>query len=154
MKVKNTNVNKSHICAIRSLSVVLTSGRIQRRMRFISNGGAQVESFSRAKLYAQVGARIRKAREAKLPKMTQSDLATLLGVERTSITNIESGTQRATLLLLYGVAEKLGEPLGTLLPDVDDPSIREGTHTPIAEITVGKRKRTVPVAIKSVFDKV
>jgi transcriptional regulator with XRE-family HTH domain len=110
--------------------------------------------ISRKRLYAQVGARIKKAREAKTPKVTQSDLAKLLDIERTSITNIERGTQRATLLILYGVAQQLQAPLATLLPEVDDPAILEGVVTNLAEVTVGTRKRTVPTAIKSVFEKV
>jgi transcriptional regulator with XRE-family HTH domain len=98
--------------------------------------------------------RIRKARESRVPRLTQGDLAKRLDVERTSITNIETGTQRATLLLLYRVAQELQVPLGSLLPDLDDPAILEGNVTEVAEIVIGKQKKTVPAPVKSVFDKV
>jgi len=109
-----------------------------------------MESISREKLYAQVGVRIRKAREAQIPKVTQSGLAERLKVERTSVTNIEKGTQRATLQILYGIARELKVSLTALLPEIDDPSILTG----VAEVTVGKRTQTVPTAVKSVFEKV
>ncbi len=113
-----------------------------------------MQPISRTKLYAQVGARIKKARESKNPRFTQSELAKRLDIERTSITNIENGTQRATLLILYGVAQQLEVPLLELLPDVDDPMIAEATVSDVAEITLGKQKMTVPASVKSVFDKV
>lgn len=113
-----------------------------------------MQQISRTKLYAEVGARIRKTRESKVPRLTQGDLAKLLDVERTSITNIENGTQRATLLLLYGVAQQLQVPLTRLLPDLDDPVILEGMVSQVAEIVIGNQKKTVPASVKSVFDKV
>jgi len=113
-----------------------------------------MQKVSRTKLYTAVGSRIRDARESKVPRLTQEDLAGRLKVERTSITNIENGTQRATLLLLYGVAQELQVPLTSLLPDLGDPTILEGSVSEVAEIVVGKQKKTVPAPVKSVFDKV
>lgn len=113
-----------------------------------------MQKVSRTKLYTAVGARIRRVRESKIPKLTQGDLAGRLEVERTSITNIENGTQRATLLLLYGIAQELQVPLASLLPDLDDPTILEGSVSEVAEIVIGKQKKTVPASVKSVFDKV
>lgn len=112
------------------------------------------QKISRTKLYTAVGSRIRGARESKVPRLTQGDLAGRLEVERTSITNIENGTQRATLLLLYGIAQELQVPLASLLPDLSDPMILEGSVSEVAEIVVGKQKKTVPAPVKSVFDKV
>lgn len=75
--------------------------------------------IDRQKLYADIGRRIKDARRP----LTQSELAQRLGVKRTSITNIEKGSQRATLFFLYSVAQELGIPLQRLLPAVDDPNI-------------------------------
>jgi transcriptional regulator with XRE-family HTH domain len=113
-----------------------------------------MQRVSRTKLYAEVGARIRRARESKVPRLTQGDLARRLDIERTSITNIEKGTQRVTLLHLYGVAQELQVPLASLLPDLDDPAIVEGNVSKVAEIVIGRKKKTVPASVKSVFDKV
>lgn len=113
-----------------------------------------MQVLSQERLYAELGARIRRAREARSPKVTQADLARRLDVERTSITNIEKGTQRVTLMLLYGIARELQVPLERLLPDLDDPSILAGTVSKLAEIRMGNERKTVPVAVKSVYDKI
>lgn len=75
--------------------------------------------IDREKLYADIGRRIKHARRP----LTQGELAQRLGIKRTSITNIEKGSQRATLFFLYSVAQELGIPLQRLLPAVDDPNI-------------------------------
>jgi len=49
--------------------------------------------------------RIRSARKA--ARLTQADLATACGLERTSVTNIEGGKQALTVPLLLRVAEAL-----------------------------------------------
>ena len=41
-------------------------------------------------------------------RMTQAEVATVLGLERTSVTNIESGKQRAELRHLTKLADHLG----------------------------------------------
>jgi transcriptional regulator with XRE-family HTH domain len=114
------------------------------------SAGSGMAPISRDKLYAQIGSRIRKVREAQEPRVTQTELAKRLEIERTSITNIENGSQRATVLLLYRIAEQLGISLELLLPVLNDSSIHDG----LAEIKVGGRTQTVPTAVKNVFDKV
>src|ERR1700693_2253025 len=49
------------------------------------------------KLYELIGERIRQIRETQTPRMSQSDLAKILGLQRTSVTNIEQGKQKSTL---------------------------------------------------------
>jgi transcriptional regulator with XRE-family HTH domain len=76
------------------------------------------------KLYRLVGQRIRDLRNQRTPKLTQSRLASLLEVERTSVTNIESGTQRPPLSFLYRLSLELNAPLAEILPTTDEVSIR------------------------------
>lgn len=71
-------------------------------------------------LYRAVGARIRSTREQMVPKMSQTRLATKLGINRVSVVNIEAGRQRAPLHLLWRIAELLGTELVLLLPRQDD----------------------------------
>ena len=55
--------------------------------------------------YAALGARIRLLREDR--KYTQQDLADLIGLKRTSITNVERGTQRLMADQLLAIARAL-----------------------------------------------
>ena len=48
--------------------------------------------------------------------MTQERLGTLVGLSRTSITNIEKGRQQVSLQQLYRIAEALGIAPDVLLP--------------------------------------
>jgi len=48
--------------------------------------------------------------------MTQDRLATLVGLSRTSITNIEKGRQRVSLHQLYRISDALGISPDMLLP--------------------------------------
>ena len=59
------------------------------------------------RLYELIGERIRSIREAQTPRMSQEDLAQVLSLKRTSITNIESGQQRLTLEAIYRLCEVL-----------------------------------------------
>lgn len=71
------------------------------------------------RLYPMLGERLRKLREeTETPKgrLTQAALAHLVGLERTSITNIEKGTQRVSLHLLYAICQELNTSVGDVLP--------------------------------------
>jgi DNA-binding XRE family transcriptional regulator len=71
------------------------------------------------RLYQLVGERLRKLRDESAfgnRRMTQADLASVVGLERTSITNIEKGTQKASLHVLYALCEALHTDLIDLLP--------------------------------------
>ena len=71
------------------------------------------------RLYPLVGERLRKLREEyQSPKgrMTQAELASLVGLERTSITNIEKGSQKVQLHVLYRLCEELGAHVSEVLP--------------------------------------
>lgn len=66
------------------------------------------------RLYLELGVRVRRRREA-LDK-TQEELATDVGVSRSSIANIERGQQHAAVHVLLGLAEALGMEMRELLP--------------------------------------
>lgn len=48
--------------------------------------------------------------------MTQQELATAIGLTRTSIANLEAGRQRIPLHILYAIAEALGVAPTVLMP--------------------------------------
>jgi len=57
-------------------------------------------------LYLRIGTKLRDSRRKQ--HITQETLASLLGYDRTSITNIEAGTQHAPLHVLLNIWEALG----------------------------------------------
>src|SRR5713101_1965450 len=65
-------------------------------------------------LYRALGQRIREARKAK--NLRQAQLASAVGLTRTSITNIETGRQPVAVHILCGIADALGIPVTNLLP--------------------------------------
>lgn len=65
-------------------------------------------------LYRAVGERIRAVRERR--GLTQGDLAAMVDLRRTSITNIEQGRQRLPIATLYDIADALGVEAVELLP--------------------------------------
>lgn len=69
-------------------------------------------------LYHYIGQQL-KARRAALG-LTQQQVARLIGVERTSITNIESGRQKLPLHLLYQLCAELEVNVHEVLPTPSD----------------------------------
>jgi transcriptional regulator with XRE-family HTH domain len=68
-------------------------------------------------LYLELGKLVRQFR--KDAGLTQTELATRVGLGRTSITNIELGQQHLSLHLLYALASALGTSPEKLLPRFD-----------------------------------
>jgi len=81
-----------------------------------------VDMISEERLYAGLGQRIRSFREGKngAGRMTQAELAQLVGLERTSITNIEKGTQKVPLHVLYRMCEIFKIDISAALPSVEE----------------------------------
>lgn len=75
-------------------------------------------------LYNSIGGRIKRIRES--ADMTQEDLARILELKRTSITNIERGNQRPTLDTLYRLCERFGLEIAEVLPPVSDVTRADG----------------------------
>jgi len=70
------------------------------------------------RLYAEIGRRVRRIRETQTPRMSQDDLARILDLKRTSITNIESGRQKMTVDTLYRLCEYFALDISEVLPPV------------------------------------
>ncbi len=70
-------------------------------------------------LYEELGRVVRAQRES--AGMTQGELARLVGMTRTSISNIESGRQKLQIHTLYDVARALEVQPEALLPPQADP---------------------------------
>lgn len=64
------------------------------------------EQDNRADVYAFIGSTIAKRRNA--VKLSQQDLASQVGLTRTSISNIESGRQKMLVHTLLDIAKALG----------------------------------------------
>lgn len=75
------------------------------------------------RLYEALGVRLKGLREAlpgKRGRLTQGELAEQVGLERTSITNIESGNQKVPLHVLYRICDRLGVAVAEVLPPMKD----------------------------------
>jgi len=72
--------------------------------------------------YRQLGANIRQCREQR--KLSQEAVARMIGLSRTSLTNIESGRQHPPLHTFCELVERLGADFADLIP--------QRPHTPIA----------------------
>jgi transcriptional regulator with XRE-family HTH domain len=74
--------------------------------------------------YKALGVKLEEARQR--AKYTQEDLASAVGLSRTSITNIEKGRQPVQAHILARFAEVLNTSIVALVPhrgDVDDPTV-------------------------------
>ncbi|WP_165948141.1 helix-turn-helix transcriptional regulator [Burkholderia pyrrocinia] len=71
-------------------------------------------------LYKTIGSKVRDLREnAAGGRKTQAELAELVGLERTSITNIEKGVQKVPLHVLYRICSVFDVPLNEVLPALE-----------------------------------
>jgi len=75
------------------------------------------------KLYELIGDRIRRIREAQTPRMSQSDLARIIGLQRTSVTNIELGKQKPTLDTLLRLCEYFALEIDAIVPKLREVSV-------------------------------
>ena len=66
--------------------------------------------------YEEVGRRIRDARRQRKPILTQDGLGKLVGLTRTSITNVERGRQKCLLHTLADIALALHVEVASLIP--------------------------------------
>ncbi|WP_018912723.1 helix-turn-helix domain-containing protein [Thiomonas sp. FB-6] len=88
------------------------------------------------RLYQALGKRIRALREqpvdAARGRMTQAELAKLVEMERTSITNIEKGNQKVPLHVLFRIGEVLGAEPMELLPSLSEVQSLESKLTELS----------------------
>jgi DNA-binding XRE family transcriptional regulator len=104
------------------------------------------------KLYAFIGERIRQIRETHSPRMSQQELAEILHLKRTSVTNIERGNQKPTLESLYLLCEHFGLKLENVLPPVSEVT---KTEMPSAErsVTIGGKSHEVGAMTAKLVEK-
>jgi transcriptional regulator with XRE-family HTH domain len=99
------------------------------------------------RLYAALGMRLKRLREAERRpsgKLTQSALAKEVGLERTSITNIERGNQKVPLHVLYRICEVLQVPVTDLLPTLGEGQ-SVNVSAQVGELTFqGRNVKTTP----------
>lgn len=79
------------------------------------------------RLYRTMGQSIRELRASKQGAngpLTQAELAKAVGLERTSITNLEKGTQKVPLHVLYAVCCALDVDVADVLPSLSE--VRRG----------------------------
>src|ERR1700677_356346 len=98
------------------------------------------------KLYDLVGGRIRQIREAQTPRMSESDLARILGLQRTSVTNIELGKQKPTLDTLLRLCEHFALEIDAIVP-----KLREVSVTQARSVMVGGKSQEVGVKTASLL---
>ena len=96
---------------------------------------ALTRSLQERRLYLEVGVRVRRRREGL--RMTQDELASTVGLSRSSVANIERGQQHAPVHVLLWLAEALGVDVGTLLP----------THNELVALTAAGRDVKKQVSI-------
>lgn len=94
------------------------------------------------KLYAAIGERVRQIRETCSPRMSQQELAEILKLKRTSVTNIERGNQKPTLDALYLLCEHFGLNLTSVLPSVEEVTVSE-EHRDGQSVTIGGKSHAV-----------
>ena len=97
--------------------------------------------------WSEVGERVRTARVA--ASLSQSELASAMGLDRTMIAKIESGTRRVDALELARLASSVGVPMGQFL---DSPpavlSRRTIALTEDTETEVGRESNLLDIALQ------
>jgi transcriptional regulator with XRE-family HTH domain len=68
-------------------------------------------------LYREIGNLLKQERIKK--DLTQEQLAKMVGLKRTSITNLEAGRQQVPVHAAYEICQALGTELDALLPSID-----------------------------------
>jgi len=101
--------------------------------------------ISQDRLYSIIGEQLRSHREQQ--DLTQAQLAEKVGLERTSITNIEKGKQKLPLHVLFGICDTLGVSAADVLPRVEE--ISEAPVTTHA--TLGAYEGVVPLGVARIL---
>jgi transcriptional regulator with XRE-family HTH domain len=104
------------------------------------------------RLHVLVGERIRLLREAQSPKMSQQELAEILGLKRTSVTNIEQGNQKPTLETLYRICDHFGVEIGEVMPRLVEVLATKIEPTARA-VVIGGRSQEIGAKTATVIDR-
>lgn len=98
-------------------------------------------------IYVAVGEKVRAARLAR--NLTQEQVADRIGLERSSVANIERGTQRLPIHVLYRIAAALDFPFIDLLPP--SPTKSDVIKSVSVDISKGLRNVVVPEGVASIL---
>ena len=101
--------------------------------------------LAEAAFFSAVGEKVRAARQ--LRNLTQAQLAERIGMERSSVANIERGNQRLSIYVLYTIGSVLDFPFVDLLPQV--PRKTEAVKT--VDVSVGYRNVAVPESFANIL---
>jgi DNA-binding XRE family transcriptional regulator len=85
-----------------------------------------------------IGERVKQIRETQTPRLSQQDLADILGLTRTSVTNMERGNQKPTLDTMYRLCEHFRLEIQELIP-----TVAEITRTEPRSIVVGGQSHEI-----------
>lgn len=105
----------------------------------------QVTTVDEKRLYVLLGRKIKEIRQNIEPKLSQAELASRLGIERTSVTNLESGTQRAPLHLIYRLCAELSVQPQNVFPSLDEIANKE--------ISIGDKTQSIPPKTAMLIDR-
>lgn len=104
----------------------------------LSYSDTMTNNFDQDAFYSALGQRIRERRIER--GITQSQLAQLLSLSRTSVTNIESGRQKLLVHTLIQIASVLNMEVSTLLPDINAPEKTNINKTLLQELSEVDRR--------------
>lgn len=102
-------------------------------------------SFAAA-LYQRLGRELRARRKER--RLTQEELATKLGMRRTSIANMEAGRQATPLHVIYQMCEILEISVREFLPPVHEISIEDTARVSIQ--IDGVEKKVAPLTAQTI----
>lgn len=106
-----------------------------------------ISMIDEGRLYQMLGERLRKLREQQdgaRGRMTQAELATKIGLERTSVTNIEKGGQKVPLHVLFRLCEVLKVSVAELLPAISEVQLDGGETSNTTSVAFGDRLMEAP----------
>jgi transcriptional regulator with XRE-family HTH domain len=94
-------------------------------------------------IYRSFGDLVRRGRERRPEPLSQEKLGRLVGLSRTSITNIEKGRHHIVLHQLLAFARALNMPPGALIPRTDSVARNRGVRKKLhgGALTRGVRQR-------------
>lgn len=114
----------------------MTSGGAARTMRSVPRHAL---TQAQQRFYKELGDRIRQERTAR--NLMQADLARYLGLNRTSITNIERGSQQLLVHHLCALADIFSLEVADLLPSVETrAALGAGDATPTIDLPPGLKR--------------
>jgi transcriptional regulator with XRE-family HTH domain len=93
-------------------------------------------------LYGRIGDTIKERRREF--GWSQEHLAKLAGLERTSVTHIESARQKAPLHVLYRLCQELTLDVGVLFPPIEDVTVEEAGDRPVEVIEMNRHTAARP----------